>query len=46
MFLMQENKTPLHLACTKGHDDVVRILLAFKATVNTQDKVSHRSAIL
>ena len=32
--------TALQLACVNGHEEVVRILLAAKATVDTQDKVS------
>ena len=35
----QENTTALYLASMNGHDKVVRILLAAKARVNTQDKV-------
>ena len=37
---MQDNITALHLASQNGHDKVVRVLLAAKAAVNTQDKVS------
>ena len=40
MFVVQENSTALECASTNGHDEVVRILLAAKATVNTQNKVS------
>ncbi len=32
--------TALHVASIIGHDEVVRVLLAAKATVNTQDRVS------
>ena len=39
--LIQNNVTALHVACQNGHDEVVRVLLAAKATVNTQDKVSY-----
>ena len=38
--LKQNHRTALHVASSKGHADVVDILLAAKATVNTQDKVS------
>ena len=40
MFVVQENSTALIKASKNGHDEVVRILLAAKATVNTQNKVS------
>ncbi len=36
----QDNQTALHLASSNGQDEVVRVLLAAKATINTQDKVS------
>ncbi len=39
--LIQNNVTALHIASNNGHDEVVRVLLAAKATVNTQDKVSY-----
>ena len=39
--LIQDNVTALHAASSNGHDEVVRVLLAAKATVNTQDKVSY-----
>ena len=32
--------TTLHLASLNGHDEVVRVLLAAKATVDTKTKVS------
>ncbi len=38
---LQNNETALHLACGKGHDEVVRTLLAAKATFNTLNKVSN-----
>ncbi len=31
--------TALHVASDRGHDEIVRVLLAAKASVNTQDKV-------
>ena len=39
LFLVQVNSTALHKASSNGHDAVVRVLLAAKATVNTQNKV-------
>ena len=39
--LIQDNVTALHVASGNGHDEVVRVLLAAKATVNTQHKVSY-----
>ena len=39
--LIQNNVTALHAASNNGHDEVVRVLLAAKATVNTQSKVSY-----
>ena len=41
LFVEQNNETALEQACWKGHDEVVRVLLAAKATVNMQDKVSY-----
>ncbi len=38
--------TALRAASYNGHDDVVRVLLAAKATVNAQDKVSQSIDIL
>ena len=38
--IKQDNVTALYLACKNEHDEVVRVLIAAKATVNTQDKVS------
>ena len=40
---IQNNYTALHTASDNGHDDVVRVLLAGKATVNTLSKVSYGS---
>ncbi len=40
MYLQQDNQTALYQASSSGHDEVVRVLLAAKATVNTQSKVS------
>ena len=35
----QDGVTALHWASNNGHDEIVRVLLAAKATVNTQNKV-------
>ena len=40
MSTQQDEETALHLACKKGYTEVVKVLLAAKATVNTQNKVS------
>ncbi len=40
VYIIQNNVTALFIASENGHDDVVRVLLAAKATVNTQTKVS------
>ena len=40
MFVVQENSTALECASKNGHDEVVSVLLAAKATVNTPNKVS------
>ncbi len=39
--LIQGNWTALNVASSNGHDEVVRVFLAAKATVNTQSKVSY-----
>ncbi len=39
--LIQDNWTALHIASSNGHDEVVSVLLAAKATVNTQNTVSY-----
>ena len=36
----QNHWTALHIASSEGHAEVVGVLLAAKATVNIQDKVS------
>ena len=36
---LQNDATALYWASDKGHDEIVRVLLAAKATVNTQTKV-------
>ena len=38
---VQDHATALHLASSNGHDEVVEVLLAAKATVNTQTVVSY-----
>ncbi len=40
MCIQQDNQTALHQASNNGHDEVVKVLLAAKATVNIQNKVS------
>ena len=40
IFVVQESSTALEHASKHGHDEVVSVLLAAKATVNTQNKVS------
>ena len=36
---VQDNQTPLFIACRKGHDRIVELLLMRKADVNHQAKV-------
>ncbi len=36
---LQNGQTAVYWACDNGHDEIVRVLLAAKATVNTPDKV-------
>ena len=36
---VQEKSTALEGACRNGHDEVMMVLIASKATVNTQNKV-------
>ena len=33
-----QHRTPLHMACENGHEDIVKILLDMKADVNVQDR--------
>ncbi len=40
MYIQQDNRTALYIASCEGYDEVVRVLLAAKATVNTKRKVS------
>ena len=40
IYFSQWQETPLHLACYNGHKEVVLVLLAHKANVNAQTKVS------
>ena len=37
----QNNLTALHYASWNGHKEILKILLASKADVNTRNKVSH-----
>ena len=43
LFFEQDKLTALHLASNNRHDEVVSVLLASNADVNTQNKVSHQS---
>ena len=36
---VQDNQTPLYIACKEGHDQIVELLLMRKADVNHQAKV-------
>ncbi len=37
---LQDGATAVEWASTNGYDEVLRVLIAAKATVNTQNKVS------
>ena len=39
LMILSLQDVPLHWAINNGHDEIVRVLLAAKATVNTQTKV-------
>ncbi len=36
---LQDGATAVYWACDNGHDEIVRVLIAAKATVHTPDKV-------
>lgn len=38
----REGRTPLHLAVSCGHIEVVRLLLEAKADVNARDSIEYR----
>ena len=42
LYLVQDGKTPLYTACSKGHDKVVQVLLDHGVQVDVQDKVSDK----
>ena len=37
----QKGKTPLHIACENGHEDIVSLLLSNNADLEAKDSVSH-----
>ena len=39
-YILQNKKTPLHLASLRGNIDIVTILLAYGGDVEAQDKVN------
>ena len=45
LYLIQNGQTPLHIACSKGHDKVVQALLDHGVQVDIPDKVSDISCI-
>ena len=45
-YFLQSGYTPLHLACGKGHESTVLVLLENKADPNLQNKVTSRMMML
>ena len=45
LYLVQNGKIPLHIACSNGHDKVVQVLLDHGVQVDVQDRVSDISCI-
>ena len=45
-YFLQDGRTPLYVACEKGHDSTVLLLLQNKANPNLQDQVTSRRMIL
>lgn len=41
LVILQEQKTPLHVACEKGHADVTEYLLAHDASMETKDNAGN-----
>ena len=44
-FFFQDGRTPLYVACWKGHVDIAKLLLEKKANVDLPKKVSGRNDI-
>ena len=42
MLLLQDGRTALHIACSKGHVDVVKLLISNNADIAATDNVSER----
>ena len=38
--MLQYKQTPLHLACGRGHSEVITVLIAHGGNVEAQDKVN------
>ena len=45
LYVVKDGKTPLYIACYKGHDKVVQVLLDHGVEVDVPDKVSDISCI-
>ena len=45
LYLLQFAQTPLYIACSKGHDKVVQVLLDHSVQVDVPDKASDISCI-
>ena len=43
---LQDGQTPLHIACEKGHESTVLVLLQNKADPNLKDKVTSRRMMI
>ena len=46
LYLVKDGKTPLYIACYRGHDKVVQVLLEHGVKVDVPDKVSDISCII
>ena len=46
LYLVKDGKTLLHIACYRGHDKVVQVLLDHGVQVDVPDKVSDISSII